>query len=286
MSSSSPPNDLETESTPDVPSTAPISRESRLIVGLALALVLLPLGYYSGRREIAKWFQAASNTHLYTSNYEDALRMNQKALQWNAQSYDAWQGRVSIHLARRDTEAAVIASERRLKMARAAHDRRNSPYHRELLAYALNGCAYSIAVDNAVNRNNGGSPLEEKALQRALEMVNESLEIVIESPVFIDTRGYLHYLLGNNEKAIEDTENAVSLMKRTYKKQLEHIREESRGFVNRTRFEFLQSRVQESMAVLHYHRGLAYESAGQQKAADRDFQRAKQLGHDPANGIL
>ncbi len=149
-----------------------------------------------------------------------------------------------------------------------------SSYNSGLLVTALNQSAYAHAL--------AGTELEE-----SLKHINEAFNIVGHEELgsLLDTRGYLHYLLGNQELALADMEKAVRLMERDYRSQQRLSQEAARPFVDRRPFEYQRRRLKEGMSVLYHHRGLVYQQAGKTEEAASDLARAEKMGYDPANGV-
>lgn len=109
-------------------------------------------------------------------------------------------------------------------------------------AIALNGRAYNRALCRIE------LPDAEKDIHRALEIRGHD-------PSFVDTRGYIHYLLGRPKLALADF-NAVL--------NVPLAADNSLGDVG--------------LGEVHFHRGLVYKQLGENELAEKDFERAKQLG--------
>ena len=110
----------------------------------------------------------------------------------------------------------------------------------------------------------------------------------------LDTLGYLYYLDGQLEPALETMETAVQSASR-WNAQLRRVlgrkseSSKSGDPCNAPRYvrlyeANLQAKLQE-MAVLLHHRGLAYRALGQAAKAANDLRRAKKLGYNPEEGI-
>jgi len=151
-------------------------------------------------------------------------------------------------------------------------------------AVYLNQRAYIRAL---ANRN-------EQELREALEDVERALEISgqgfmnggqddpdfppqfnmqvhQENSAYLDTRGYLKHLLKDHTGALEDLNKAIL-----------QTEEEQRTIA------FLRGGADydQALAVMHYHRALAYRALDKQEEAKADFQLAEELGYDPARGVM
>lgn len=111
-----------------------------------------------------------------------------------------------------------------------------------LEATAYNNRAYSRA-------------LERVDLKQALSDVEHALRIRGDEPAFIDTRGYIYYLLGEMELALKDFDSI-----------LENPAVKSRG------------RLGSEFAEIYFHRGLVHRFLGNEEKATQDFLEAQRLG--------
>jgi tetratricopeptide (TPR) repeat protein len=120
-----------------------------------------------------------------------------------------------------------------------------------------------------------------------LEDINRALDLLgpNDNSAFLDTRGYLHYLAGDDDAALRDMERAVRLeesdfrqFRRARPKQLEF------GIDTKVLRRMTESREQ-NLAIMYHHRGLVYQKLGREQDAERDLTRADKLGYDPENGV-
>src|SRR5690606_41023281 len=49
-------------------------------------------------------------------------------------------------------------------------------------------------------------------LERGLELVNRALEIQPDNPAYIDTRGWIYFMMGRYPEARDEIERAIALM--------------------------------------------------------------------------
>lgn len=122
-------------------------------------------------------------------------------------------------------------------------------------------------------------------LEAALEDVEKAIDLAGDpNAAYLDTRGYLLYLLGSYESALADLEQAVTLAEDEKQWSIERVRQGNRlaeGAVRR--WERSQN---ETLAVLYHHRGLARQKLGKDDAAQVDLRRAEKLGYNPAQGVM
>lgn len=123
-------------------------------------------------------------------------------------------------------------------------------------------------------------------LQEALEDVELALERTDEGDraraSYLDTRGYILFLLDRPEEALEDMNLAIELAEKDYEQQLQFW--ENQGGDDKLR-KPIQRRLEQSLAVLYKHRAAVYEKLGDQSQAEFNHRRAEQLGYDPDSSI-
>ena len=114
-----------------------------------------------------------------------------------------------------------------------------------------------LQPDNAIAYNNRAYnlALAGKQLERALEDVETALELHGPDEAFLDTRGYLLYLLDRPDEALADLDSAIELRHR-------HRLGSGNG-----------------AGEIYYHRALIHQKLGNRNLSDADFRRAKQLGY-------
>ena len=249
-------------------------KQLRMILICIVAIVLLPILYVVGCREVARWYQASMMDAMYRGDFPQALELCDRALKWDPTNVGITSAKSQLYInLNQSTEAAAVADQA-LILTRINYEGRPSPNNKESLSSALNQCAYSHAL--------AGTKLEQ-----SLEMINEAIGYfpTIEIGAYLDTRGYLHYLLGNDELAMEDMQRALSSEEPLYRERQTALRAQARSFVNKSRFEYMRRTDKESMAVLYHHRGLAYERVDESELATKDLERAKRMGYDPEKGV-
>ena len=114
-----------------------------------------------------------------------------------------------------------------------------------------------LQPDNALAYNNRAYnlALAGKQLERALEDVDKALELHGPDEAFLDTRGYLLYLLDRPLEALADLDSAIELLRRH------------------------RLRSGDGAGEIYYHRALVHQKLGNRDLSDADFRRAKQLGY-------
>lgn len=129
--------------------------------------------------------------------------------------------------------------------------------------------------------------------ERALELLDkEADQLPEDSPgkplvdnsraAVLDTRGFLHHLLGNDEQALADLDESISLTESSAAHMIKLAEEGKLGISP----ERLQKSRDHTLSVLHHHRSVVYRKLGQEEEADADAAQAKELGFDPPNGVF
>jgi len=244
----------------------------RWVVLTTILLLVVPLVFSAAKRETARWYHAAALEALYSSDSPQALELVQKGLKWSPNDVNLLSQSANVHLKMTQATAAAEASDRVLEIAQSDYDLSPNQYNLAPLASALNLSAYSHALD-------------ESNLEESLERANRAIELVGPVGEIVDTRGYLHYLLGNYEEAVEDTELAVASFTNTLARSKSEVRQKAPLFVDQRRIQYRLDELDQSMAVFLQHRGLAYEAVGRSEEANEDFEEAEKLGFDPQQGV-
>lgn len=126
-------------------------------------------------------------------------------------------------------------------------------------------------------------------LEEALEDVQEAIrcdEMCQDDnyeghAAYLDTRGYLFFLLDKPEQALDDLERAIRIAERRRNEVLtflQHVDERSRPRYQRI--------VGHELAVMYHHRGQVHERLGHAEQAKADLELGDQLGYDPEQGVF
>jgi tetratricopeptide (TPR) repeat protein len=99
---------------------------------------------------------------------------------------------------------------------------------------------------------------------------------------FLDTRGYIRYLRGDREGALEDLNLAVFGAERQREEQrLEGSNATRLGMVDPRTIAWQVRDVDRTLAVIRFHRALALEALGRTEEAEKDLRRVRELGFEP-----
>jgi tetratricopeptide (TPR) repeat protein len=165
-------------------------------------------------------------------------------------------GRSWVHCRQKNYAAAVEDASAAIEF--------DGPDHVIPFEVRLNQRAYIRALANAEKR-------DKQDLRAGLKDVDAALTLQPENAAFIDTRGYLLYLLGEYHDALSEMKRAIALTEFAF--QRVYRAEDSQ-------------KLREDLAVMYYHRGLVREALGEKLEADSDFRLAQEFGYNPEAGVL
>lgn len=286
------------------------TRAVRWVLFLALIAVVASIALRSpiaaeGKRIIAKYLAERAIEKYQDDNIEGALADIDQAVEWLAGASDGekdgvpdpllmelYRLRSHLRLEGKDLEGSLADCDRLLKMQPKApehHIARSLPLerlgrHREAID-ALSEALKLTAPDNPEILNNrayfralGGIELEDalKDAETALQGANERTRWT-----YLDTRGYVHFLLGNLDKALADLDQAIETgeeQKREILLKQGRMRD-GRQLHNRIK------KHSEGLAVLYHHRGQIHEKLGHADQAKADLARGDRLGYNPDAGV-
>jgi tetratricopeptide (TPR) repeat protein len=128
----------------------------------------------------------------------------------------------------------------------------------------LNQRAYIRALANAEKK-------DQEELAAGLDDVERALSMQPDKAAFIDTRGYLLYLLGQYDEALNEMKRAIALTEDVYRREY-HAAD--------------SQRLREDLAVMYYHLALIQQAKDQKRDAEASFQLAEEYGYNPEAGVL
>lgn len=142
-------------------------------------------------------------------------------------------------------------------------------------ALHLNNHAYSAGL--AVEREPKDATADRELLEKAVEDCDRGLKLAPDQGSTVDTRGYLHFLLGNNEKALADLDKAIEIVGKEVQAGQAEVKGDPRQLTKRLALRELEY----SAAVQHQHRMKVHEKMGNEEAAKKDRQAIIDLGYKP-----
>jgi tetratricopeptide (TPR) repeat protein len=276
-----------------------------LLVIFGSAAFLLP-------PEIARWYAAAAEEAALDRDYDRAVHRMSQALWWHPDDAQLLVRRAELRRKTNDLEGSladcnqawehavggdrVTVLEQRMtvlqRLGRHADALADADRIVEIVENAPNraidrGNGQIVTLPLALNNRAYAHALAERDLERGLADIERAFALLGSEgdAALLDTRGYLHYLLGNVDAALSDMERSVQLAEADQLNfQAIRTAQWQRGVDPR----FLEEQgelLDQSLAVHYHHRGLVYQQLGREAEAEKDFTRAEQLGYDPAAGV-
>ena len=147
-------------------------------------------------------------------------------------------------------------------------------------AQSRNNRAYARAIAG-VELEEGFKDVEE-ALEYASELRGAPDTGENANAAFLDTRGYLHFLLGRPEAALADLDQAIKNTETEQQKVFEQL--QLHGAPPRAR-NYFAKRFAHDLAVMYHHRGQTHEALGHVAEAEADLRKGDQLGYNPEEGV-
>ncbi len=109
-----------------------------------------------------------------------------------------------------------------------------------------------------------------------------SFNVHVFIPMALDTRGYLYYLQGYNHLALMDLQVAAEAGENELQQFNEALKHEQHRVADIDLVERQRNERKKNVAVILYHRSLAYDATHQVAKAKRDRERIKELGFEPS----
>lgn len=156
--------------------------------------------------------------------------------------------------------------------------------HREAIDESTSGLARVSEFDQHVLLNSRAyaRAIAGIELDEALKDIERAIAYGGEEAAYLDTRGYILHLLGQNDKALADLYRAVEMTVEWNESLLEKARRRRSDLEYRV----LAKELDEYLAVLLHHRGLALMAVNRQVEGKDDLRRAVQLGYNPDAGVF
>lgn len=263
---------------------------------LAGAIKNSPVIDYGRQFMAARLMERAQEKYLRANDLAEALADLDRAQSWTPDDPEIYQMRGQFRREAGDLEGSLADYDQLVKLRpkfsggylgrSVTYQRLNR--HREAIddlnqavelgptgdPLPLNNRAYARAVANM--------ELEEAMIDVQLAL-DRTPEVSPSYSAYLDTRGYLHFLLGRPEAAVVDLDAAIHKSE-VFRRETLKLYDE-RGIPRRARAR-IQQQFDHELAVMHHHRALAHEKLGHQEQAEADRKQADLLGYDPAAGVF
>jgi tetratricopeptide (TPR) repeat protein len=266
-----------------------IIRTLLVLIGLGLMVGMAFKGI--GPDQIASWYLQRADDCYRRDDVRGALTYLDRAISWTPGEAELYHLRARCRRETHDLAGSLEDYNRLIELSPNRADAftgRSTVYqrmerHREAIddatrALELRPNNHSLLNNRAYVRAIGNLELEEALadIQQAIDQIS------YEEPAYLDTRGYIYYLLDRQEDALKDLDRAVQLASLHRKRMLQAAGAQRVRSRQRAR---LERELNEHEAVLVYHRGLVHEKLGNTDQANTDLARGRELGYNPAEGV-
>jgi tetratricopeptide (TPR) repeat protein len=268
----------------------------RFVVGLLLLGIGLPLAVGSFamplvRETAADWLLERAARHEVNGRPEAAAAVAGQALAWCGDDAELLCRVAALQLEARDADAAVATASRALALAPTSPQ----PARVRGLAHAVRGDAEAALSDaalvvdlssphdpDALNHRAYVRALMGRDLPAALADIDAALAAVGgDAPEMLDTRGFVLHLLGRQQEAVDQLNLAIDGMQQRRRDLAQLVgRIDTLELARRLRW------IDQSLAVMLHHRGLACRALGLDGQAEQDLTAAQKKGFDPSRGIF
>ncbi|MEI6240756.1 MAG: hypothetical protein WCR51_10225 [Planctomycetia bacterium] len=262
-----------------------------LVAGVLLPAIVLPEAAPFVRRLVVGWSLERAAACEARDDVRGAVAEVGRALRWHGVDAELLCLRATLRLEDRDAPGALDDAQ----AAAAAAPLSPQPLRVRALVHVVLGDADAALADaarvvslavpgdaEALNFRAYVRALVGREVPEALADIDAAIVAVGEAPPeLLDTRGYVLFLAGRTQEAIDQLNLAIDGM--------QHQRRQLTLLAGRMDRDELARRVRtfdHGLAVMLHHRALACEKAGLAEQAKQDSELAKKKGFDPSRGIM
>ena len=280
---------------------------------LFLALALWPVARGVSRVVLARWWHSQADAHALAGDYKQAVADMDQAIAMAPANLNFYADRARFRLEAGDFAGSLADFEHIIKanpgFADAYAYRSRVAQRQGRYADAVPDLTKALELSTASepepwNNRAYGRALAKVELPEALTDVERALKLLklhepkvpdsnanaellrtdyrLKEASYLDTRGYVHHLLGNQDQALADLNRAIELHKDCRKV---FVAAAEKAKLSAPRLEVMRKEFDHVDAVMLHHRGLVQQALGHEKAADADLQWADELGYNPAAGV-
>jgi len=296
-----PPGFEPTPPTPDRDGPAPRSGRSwpawkrlvllGLVAGVLLPAIVLPEAAPLVRQLVVGWSLERAAACEARDDVRGAVVEVGRALRWHGVDAELLCLRAMLRLEDRDAPGALDDAE----AAAAAAPLSPQPLRVRALVRVVLGDADAALADasqvvslatpgdaEALNFRAYVRALVAREVPEALADIDAAIVAVGEAPPeLLDTRGYILFLAGRTQEAIDQLNLAIDGMQQQ-RRQLTLLA----GRMDRDELARRLRTFDHGLAVMLHHRAQACEKVGLAEQAKQDFELAKKKGFDPSRGIM
>jgi tetratricopeptide (TPR) repeat protein len=270
-----------------------------VMILLVVSILVIPLLYVWAPQETARWFLASAVEQRLDGDLGGALESLDRAIEkfpdreelfLKRAEWRRHQGEYELALADVEHAVELAPHDAHVYLARCQirqHLGRFEEAVEDMLklldfsdrqwgvdrAAVLNGLAYARALAN-------------QDLEEALKDVEEALRLHGDNGAMLDTRGFLHYRLGNLGEARMDMDRAVQEVEVVHEGLAAGLNGKRLGVIDKREEELSFQQHARSVAVIRYHRALVLDALNETEKAEQDRQRVVELGYEPSDELF
>jgi tetratricopeptide (TPR) repeat protein len=262
-----------------------------------LAFVVAVILVQSSSSVMANWYKGRATEKVRLGDFDGALANLDTAIEWSEDDPALYRERGRVRSLNKDWEGAESDFDHLVELSPEFVPGRIERGQLYLQRGRYDEAIQEFGVAIRESPPDDHYPLNDRAYARALagkelEAGLFDIEMAIElyraqnrtdNSAYLDTRGYLHFLLKNPEAALKDLDRAVKMMEAEHVKTLNDAREAK---VGKEVIQRLEKAMQEQRSVVLHHRGEAHQALGDTEQADADLKQADALGYDPEGGVF
>lgn len=213
-------------------------------------------------------YELSAGIKLELNDLDGALKDYDRVIQLNGRYAAAFAGRSVVYQRLKRHREAIddLTQVIKLSSERDALSRNNRAYARAIAGVELEEAFEDI----------------EQALEFSSELRGRPATGENANAAFLDTRGYLHLLLGRPEAALADLDQAVKIAESERRDTLKQLAGSRIPSALRERY---AKQFAHELAVMYHHRGQAHEALGHGAEAETDLNKGDELGYNPDEGV-
>lgn len=218
------------------------------------------------------WADGAASFHdlrgvirLEAGQLEESLRDFNKLLDISPDYAHGYMRRSLVYQRLNRHDEAIADLTRAIELS---SDAESSPWNARAYARAIANVELDAALADV---EKALTLLKNKRPTMTSDEYNESLA------AFLDTRGYLYYLLDRYEEGLADMDEALRLAEEAVP---------AADAADRRTLQYRTRKWEENLSVMYHHRGLIHEKLGNAEQAARDLKRGDELGYNPQAGVF
>jgi tetratricopeptide (TPR) repeat protein len=263
-----------------------------VLLGIVVPVMFGPQILSAVGEGVAQWFSNRAKQKYWTGDYKGAITDFNHAIGWSPHSWELYVQRAQCREKIDDLNGSLADWNQLIKLTDSSADLsfvysgRSWIYvrlerYREAVDDATHAVLLSATPEN-LNTRAYVRALANLELADGLADINKALaETGEDNSQFLDTRGYLLFLLDHSDEALKDLNRAIKLAEQ-FKLTIQMQRH---ALDWHTALAQLND-ANHDLAVMYHHRGLVYDKLGRKDESEQDTRRSKQLGYDPAQGVL